>query len=93
MVHKMARIIYNISTTLQPSMMPTTTIPNNDPTSNPLLTVWVIIQIFLFLISSFFIMCAIAYISRVILIREMRRYQGISVTSNEMLLNEIKKLK
>jgi len=89
----MARIIYNISTTLQPSMMPTTTIPNNDPTFNPLLTVWVIIQIFLFLISSSFIMCAIAYISRVILIREMRRYQGISVTSNEMLLNEIKKLK
>ena len=89
----MARIIYNISTTLQPSMMPKTTITNNDPTSNPLLTVWVIIQIFLFLISSFCIMCAIAYISRATLIREMRRYQGISVTSNEMLLNEIKKLK
>lgn len=89
----MARIIYNISTTLQPSMMPTTTITNNDPTSNPLLTVWVIIQIFLFLISSFFIMCAIAYISRVILIREMRRYQGISVVNNQRLLDEIKKLK
>ena len=91
MVHKMARTIYNISSTLPPSMM--TTIINNDPTSNHLRTVWVIIQIFLFLISSFCIMCAIAYISRATLVREMKRYQGISVTSNQMLLNEIKKLK
>lgn len=72
MVHKMAITIYNISSTLPPSMM--TTIINNDPTSNHLRTVWVIIQIFLFLISSFCIMCAIAYISRATLVREMRRY-------------------
>lgn len=91
MVHKMARTIYNISSTLPPSMMPTIT--NNDTASNPLLTVWVIIQIFLFLILSFCIMCAIAYISRATLIREMKRYQGVSVTSNQMFLNKIKKLK
>jgi len=38
-------------------------------------------------------MCAIAYISRATLIREMRRYQGISVVNNQRLLDEIKKLK
>lgn len=84
MSEEFTTIVSNIS---EPSMMPTTQTPtfivsNNNSTANALVTAWVIIQIFLFLFSSFGIMTSIAYITRVKFIREIRRNQGVNPINN-----------
>jgi len=80
-----------ISNTSYPSMMPTLStltptptfiVSNNNSIANSLMTAWVIIQIFFFLFLSFCIMTSIAYITRVKLIREIRRNQGINMINN-----------
>lgn len=78
MSHNITKEIYINSITPTPSMMPSFSTSNNNSTIIPLMTAWVIIQIFLFLYFSFFIMCFIAYIVRVKLVREMRQQQGIN---------------
>ena len=78
-----------ISNTSYPSMMPTSStltptfiVSNNNSIANSLMTAWVIIQIFFFLFLSFCVMTSIAYITRVKLIREIRRNQGINMINN-----------
>lgn len=76
-----------ISNTSYPSMMPTTLAPtfilsNNNSIANILVAAWVIIQIFIFFFFSFCIMTSIAYFTRVKLIRETRRNQGINMINN-----------
>lgn len=82
MSHNITKEIYINSITPTPSMIPSFSTSNNNPTIIPLMTVWVIIQIFLFLCFSFFIMCIIAYIVRVKLVRDIRRQQGINLVNS-----------
>ena len=74
------KIFYENFTTAVPSEMPSSLLinSNNDPNYTPLGFVWVIIQVLFFFTLSFVMMCIIAYISRVKLVREVRRLQGVN---------------
>ena len=73
------KIVYDNFTTLVPSMMPTIleNKSNNDPISDILGAIWIIIQIFLFLCSTFAIMCVIAYMTRIKLTADVMRQRHI----------------
>ena len=81
MSEEFTTIISNISEPT-PTLTPTFIVSNNNSKANELVTAWVIIQIFLFLFSSFGIMTSIAYITRVKMVRQIRRNQGVNPINN-----------
>lgn len=86
------KIFYdNYSSLVSPSISPSMTVPpsevylkeNNDPITNILELIWIIIQVFIFMFFSFSVMCAITYIMRIKLVREMRIAQGVGTTRHD----------
>uniref|UniRef100_A0A6C0KZP5 Uncharacterized protein n=1 Tax=viral metagenome TaxID=1070528 RepID=A0A6C0KZP5_9ZZZZ len=67
------KISYENFTTAVPFRMPSTLSinSNNDPTSTPLGVIWIIIQMIFLTTLTFVMMCIIAYISRVKLVRDI----------------------
>ncbi len=87
MTEESIKIFYNNSKSSYPSMMPITPtfmFSNNNPTVNSLIIVWVIIQILHFFFFSFCIMTIIAYITRLKMVGEMKRNQGINAADKKI---------